>query len=65
MLAQEFESTELLQNLQLLLGVKFHNILLRIVFELLITLIDSNPQIHTHFINTFTIDMLLKIFEDY
>jgi hypothetical protein len=64
-LTREFENVELLQNLQLLLGVKFHNILLRIVFELLLSLLESKPHIVEHFRNTFTIDILLKIFEDY
>jgi len=62
---REFENVELLQNLQLLLGVKFHNILLRIVFELLLSLLESKPHIVEHFRNTFTLDILLKIFEDY
>ena len=64
-LSREFENLELLQNLQLLLGVKFHNILLRIVFELIICLIESKPHTTQNFNNTFTVDILLKIFEDY
>lgn len=38
-----FENVELMQNLQLLLGVKFHNILLRIVFELILCLVETKP----------------------
>lgn len=55
----------MLQNLQLLLGVKFDNILLRIVFELTNNLLETKPSLISHFNNTFTIDILLKIFEDY
>ena len=64
-LTREFENVEMLQNLQLLLGVKFHNILLRIVFELMNSLLETKPTICQHFVNTFTVDILLKIFEDY
>jgi len=60
-----FENIELLHNLQLLLGVKFHNDLLRIVFELVLILIESRPSAIEHFRNLFTMDILLKIFEDY
>lgn len=35
------------------------------MFELLLSLIESKPQIIKHFRNTFTVDILLKIFEDY
>lgn len=45
--------------------MKFHNILLRIVFELIICLVESKPHITQNFNNTFTVDILLKIFEDY
>ena len=55
----------MLQNLQLLLGVTYHNILLRIVFELILSLIESRPIIIEEFRNVFTMDILLKIFEDY
>jgi hypothetical protein len=54
-----------MQNLQLLLGVKFHNILLRIVFELILSLVESRPQVIPQYRNLFTMDILLKIFEDY
>jgi len=60
-----YENVEFLQNIQLLLGVKFHNVLLRIVFELLLCLIEAKPALVEHFRNLFTIDILLKIFEDY
>jgi len=60
-----YENVEFLQNIQLLLGVKFHNVLLRIVFELLLCLIEAKPSLVEHFRNLFTIDILLKIFEDY
>ena len=56
---------ELIQNLQLLLGVKFHNILLRIVFELILCLVETRPSVIKKFRNLFTMDILLKIFEDY
>ena len=45
--------------------MKYHNILLRIVFELMNSLLETKPTICAHFVNTFTIDILLKIFEDY
>jgi hypothetical protein len=64
-LLSNFENTEMLQNLQLLLGVKFDNILLRIVFELINNLLEAKPNLISHFNNTFTVDILLKIFEDY
>jgi hypothetical protein len=64
-LMKEFLNLEMLQNLQLLLGVKFNNVLLRIVFELINVLLETTPQISIHFLSTFTIDILLKIFEDY
>lgn len=65
LLTDQFENLELFQNLQLLLGVKFHNVLLRIVFELMLSLIETKPQIISNFRNLFTMDILLKIFEDY
>lgn len=64
-LTEEFCNVELLEHLQLLLGVKFHNILLRIVLELILSLLESKPKVIKHFNNTFTMDILLKIFEDY
>lgn len=60
-----YENVEFLQNIQLLLGVKFHNVLLRIVFELVLCLVEAKPSLVEHFRNLFTIDILLKIFEDY
>jgi len=45
--------------------VKFHNILLRIVFELVLSILESKPHVIKHFNNTFTLDILLRIFEDY
>ena len=60
-----FENVELIQNIQLLLGVKFHNILLRIVFELILCLVETKPSVIEQFRNLFTMDILLKIFEDY
>ena len=57
-----FDNVEFIQNLQLLLGVKFHNVLLRIVFELIICLLESKPKIIEHFRNLFTMDILLKIY---
>ena len=35
------------------------------MFELLLSLLESKPHIVEHFRNTFTLDILLKIFEDY
>ncbi len=55
----------MVEKLQLLLGVKFHNVLLRIVFELILALIESSPAVIQHFRNNFIMDILLKIFEDY
>ena len=60
-----FENVVFLQNVQLLLGVKYHNILLRIVFELILSLVENRPAVVEQFRNLFTIDILLKIFEDY
>lgn len=60
-----YENIEFLQNIQLLLGVKFHNVLLRIVFELILCLVEAKWALVEHFRNLFTIDILLKIFEDY
>lgn len=40
-----FENIIFLQNMQLLLGVKFHNVLLRIVFELILCLLENKPSI--------------------
>lgn len=62
---QFYENVEFLQNIQLLLGVKFHNVLLRIVFELILHLVEAKWSLVEHFRNLFTIDILLKIFEDY
>jgi len=55
----------MIEKLQLLLGVKYHNVLLRIVFELILALIESCPPVIKHFRNPFIVDILLKIFEDY
>lgn len=60
-----YENIEFLQNIQLLLGVKYHNVLLRIVFELILCLVEAKWSLVEHFRNLFTIDILLKIFEDY
>jgi hypothetical protein len=35
------------------------------VFELLLSLVESRPNIIEEFRNVFTMDILLKIFEDY
>ena len=64
-MTEQFLSQDLLENLQLLLSVKGHSILLRIVMELILSLVESKPDVIKHFANTFTVDILLKIFEDY
>lgn len=60
-----FDNVNFLQNIQLLLGVKYHNVLLRIVFELVLSIIESRAQIVEQFRNLFTVDIIIKIFEDY
>jgi len=40
-------------------------ILLRIVFELIIQILETKSNLAIHFCSTFTVDILLKIYEDY
>jgi hypothetical protein len=35
------------------------------VFELINNLVETTPSLTKHFVNTFTLDILLKIFENY
>ena len=51
--------------MQLLLGVKDQENLLKIVFELTTSLVGTRGQVIEHFRNLFTVDILLKMFEEH